>query len=322
MTVSIVFSIALYHMASNELDARLVHFQTNIQRGYEIMPGLNFNESLRLEQEDQANANLSINLIYANLFVLVAGGLGSYLLARRTLEPIEKAHESQSRFTSDASHELRTPLAAMKMEMEVALRDKNATAMELKEVISSNLEEVNKLSKLSEMLLNLSRLDHDKLSTETTDLFKITKVVVADFNQNKHRLEIVNGKKLHLKANEMAISELVKILIDNALLYSPQDSLVAIRLSKPDKNHVTFEITNSGSGISGDKLPYIFDRFYRADASRTNGPKRGFGLGLALAKRIVELHGGEISVESIPNEKTIFTFTLPTNNDFQAKPKN
>lgn len=87
------------------------------------------------------------------------------------------------------------------------------------------------------------------------------------------------------------------ILVDNALKYSPSDSLVTIKLSKRN-NKACFEITNTGEGISPDDLPHIFDRFYRADGSRTGGKKSGYGLGLALAKKIVEIHNGDLYASS------------------------
>src|SRR5690606_27239432 len=102
-------------------------------------------------------------LVYLNCIVLAAGGVGAYFLARRTLRPIEEAHEAQSRFTSDASHELRTPLAAMKAELEVTLLSKELDEAETREVLESSLEEVEKLTRLSDLLLKLSRLEYDKL---------------------------------------------------------------------------------------------------------------------------------------------------------------
>jgi signal transduction histidine kinase len=242
-------------------------------------------------------------------------------LARRNLIPIEKAHEAQSRFTSDASHELRTPLAVMKIELEAALRDKNASTDELKEVLSSNLEEVNKLSKLAEMLLNLSRSDHTKLKIESVNLTKITKNVVRDFKLPTSRISLTAISHLTVKGDETALSELVKVLIDNALQYSPKGSQVLINLSKQD-NQAKFEITNTGPGISQDKLPHIFERFFRADSSRTNGEHKGYGLGLALAKSIVELHNGELMASSTPDVETTFTFLLSLKSKPQAKSQN
>jgi two-component system heavy metal sensor histidine kinase CusS len=209
----------------------------------------------------------------------------------------------------------------MKMEMEVALRDKNASIEDLKEVLSSNLEEVDKLTKMSEMLLNLSRLEHNKLDVESIDLYKATRAVLDDFKQPVSRIDIVKGKRMAICGNETAITELIKVLVENSLLYSPKDSKVSIKLFRQGRHHGVFEITNHGPGILPEKLPNIFDRFFRADSSRTNGAKKGYGLGLALAKRIVELHDGELIASSTPGETTTFSFILPTKKDSQAKLK-
>jgi signal transduction histidine kinase len=310
MTISIIFSFSIYGITSNDVSNRLQHFETNLQRspGFMATPP----DSLRVDQSQQASENLAIELFYANLLILLVGGGGSYFLARRTLRPIEKAHEEQSRFTSDASHELRTPLAVMKAELEVTLKDKKSTNSELREVLESNLEEVEKLTQLSETLLNLSMLEHSKLEKKEFNFTELAQDCVRRFAQPKDRILIKADKKVMVMGNTSAIGELLSILIDNALKYSPDLSLVSITINKRQKNAV-FEITNTGSGISKDKLPHIFDRFYRADDSRTSGKQKGYGLGLSLAKRIVEIHNGELSVMSEVDHRTTFTVILSSN---------
>jgi len=321
MTVSILFSIAIFQIASSEVRTRLDRFQTNFQESTNNIPPSYQSNSFRDNEVIQASENLSMQLLYANLIVLVVGGFGSYFLARRSLKPIEKAHEAQSRFTSDASHELRTPLAVMKTEIEVALRDKEPTIDELKEVLSSNLEEIDKLTKLSEMLLQLSRLEHTKLKMFPISLNRVTNDILKSFKNSSDRISVTGKKMQIIIANETAIIEILRILIDNALLYSPPNTKILINISKQD-DFAKFEITNEGVGIKPDKLSHVFDRFYRADSSRTNGTKKGYGLGLSLAKNIIDLHNGIISVTSEPDKETTFTLLLPLNYKFQAKTKN
>lgn len=320
MSVSILFSIAIFQVASTEVKTRLDRFQTSFQDSNNVISPMNRVENFRAEELHKSCENLSIELIYANLIVLVFGGFGSYYLARRTMHPIERAHEAQSRFTSDASHELRTPLAVMKAEIEVALRDKQPTIEELKDTLSSNLEEIDKLTKLSEMLLSLSRLEHAKLKMLPVNLNRVAQDIVKDFRLKPERIKITGKKLLTVKANETALNDLIRILVDNALLYSPNDSQVHIKIQKQD-DCAKFEITNLGKGISEEKMAHIFDRFYRADSSRTNGEKKGYGLGLALAKNIIELHHGRISVTSEIDHETTFSVLLPLNNKSQAKTK-
>lgn len=322
MSLSVMFSIAFYQSATVEIDRQLNHLQNRFQDfPNNLGPPLDLSNEDQLQESKDAATNLSIQLLYVNFFVLIFGGLGGYFLARRTLMPIEKAHEAETRFTSDASHELRTPLATMKTEIEVALKDKDTSNGELKEILSSNLEEVNKLTKLAEMLLDLSRIDNMKLKFSPINLNQLTVAIVKNYNKSDKRLKVFDSKQLFVSANEIAIGDLIKILIDNALKYSPEDSQIKINIKK-QANNVTFEIINSGSGIESDKLPFIFDRFYRADSSRTGGSKKGYGLGLALAKNIVKLHKGSLSVSSAPGQNTSFKFQLPLYQQPKAKIKN
>lgn len=310
MFLSIVFSFVVYQISFHEVEARLNRFQIGMSVQHAPIPGPIMAESLRNDELDRAKNNLLIELVYVNIFIFTAGGFASFFLARRSLLPIEKAHEEQSRFTSDASHELRTPLAIMKTELEVSLRDKSAKTKDLRQTISSSLEEVNNLSKLAEMLLNLSQIDKTELKFEPINLSKVSAKTVQAFQLQQKRIIANYEKNTLVRGNETAIIDLIKILIDNALAYSPNDSQIKISVTNNDQS-AQFEITNVGPGIQQDKLPFIFDRFYRADSSRTSGDKKSYGLGLALAKKIVELHNGKIHVISIPNKTTTFTFFVP-----------
>lgn len=317
MAISLTFSIVIYQLNFREVNYRLENLQHNIINEFSA-PSLfssyfnNYKDgpnSLLFNEVRQASSQMILSLFYINMVVLIAGGLGCYFLARRTLKPIAEAHEAQSRFTSDASHELRTPLAAMKTELEVNLRDQNLEMDEARELLTSNLEEVNKLIALSEMLLHLSRLDHGKLEVDTIDLPVVLEEIVKRYPKEAKRFVITSRKKATTLANEAAINELVSILIENALKYSPVKSPIAIRIFEK-RGFIGFEIKNKGKQIPEEKLPKLFDRFYRADESRTNGAKNGYGLGLSIAKKIVDLHNGEIIVSS-DKEMTTFTFYLP-----------
>jgi len=320
MAISLVFSVAIYQLNFHEVNIRLENLQHAL-----IDPSIQtdttmsevFRDQLRMDQSRQAATQMILALIYINAFILVAGGFGSYFLARRTLEPIEKAHEAQSRFTSDASHELRTPLAAMKAELEVYLRDDKLALDEARELLESNLEEVDKLIQLSEMLLKMSRLDYDKLEKKQIDIVELLPSAMKSFTRSKKRFDITTRKQAQVFANEAAVLELMNILIDNSLKYSPAGSRISIRIFEK-RLMVGFEIKNSGKPISEEKLPHIFDRFYRADNSRTESGKNGYGLGLAIAKKITEIHHGYIQASSTEKE-TSFTFYLPSIRNLSAK---
>lgn len=262
-----------------------------------------------------AARNISTMLVYVNLLIFFGGGVLSYLLARRTLHQLEQAHDAQSRFASDASHELRTPLAAMKTELEVALRDQKLSSTDMRELLASNLEEVNKLTSLSKTLLQLSRLDHTNLEMKPVDLGMIANEVVQRYDKNANRIKLtLPSEPLVVKANPASIEELLTILVDNALKYSPEKSHIAAAL-KHEGRHATFTISNKGAGIPSEQLQHVFERFYRVNESRNDG---GSGLGLALAKEIIALHRGELSVSSKPNGKTTFIFSLQVMRKNQA----
>lgn len=317
MTISITFSIVIYQLNYREVSFRLVNLQHSLlQNPLYIVPNSQDNsngeygpDSPLSVQSSQAAEQMILSLVYINLVVLVAGGLGGYFLARRTLRPIEEAHEAQSRFTSDASHELRTPLTAMKTELEASLRDPNLSQAESRELLESNLEEVNKLIQLSTMLLQLSRLDHNTLERTQIDLVALLNKNLKTYKSSLKRFSIITRKKAVVSANESAVSELMMILIDNALKYSPKGSKITIKIFQR-RGTIAFEIHNLGNPIPQEKLPKLFDRFFRADTSRTNSSQNGYGLGLSIAKKIVDIHHGDITVRS-NKDGTTFSFFLP-----------
>jgi signal transduction histidine kinase len=317
MAISLLFSFVIYQLNFHEVSVRLENFEAGllgVPVTEEMQTGV---QRIRQIQVDQASFQMVMSLVYINLFILIAGGVGSYLLARRTLKPIEEAHEAQSRFTSDASHELRTPLAAMKTEIEVTLRDPKINEQEARELLESNLEEVEKLIQLSEMLLDLSRLDYDHLEMHSIDLPLLLTETLKTFKQDRKRFEITGRKLARVYGNRAAINELMTILIDNALQYSKPGSVITLRIFQ-QYGQVGFAITNVGPTIDAKAQTHIFERFYRADTSRTNSAKNGYGLGLAIAKKIIDVHNGEITVES-SNEQTTFTFLLPSPKRLRAK---
>jgi signal transduction histidine kinase len=262
---------------------------------------------------DEAHANLIFNLFIFNLFILLAGGVVSYVLAQRTLQPIEEAMESQSRFTADASHELRTPLTAMQTEIEVALRKRDLTAAQAKELLQSNLEEVSKLRALSENLLKLARNGDQALNLEAVSLEDISIEAMSNVVKAAQAKKMVfenNVKPLKVQADKVALAEVLKVLLDNAIKYSPKAGEV-ILASHQEGHNAVLTVTDKGQGISKTDLPHIFDRFYRSDQSRTKIQTEGYGLGLSIAKQLLELQGGTITVKSEQGKGSTFSVSLP-----------
>lgn len=316
MAISTCFSLALYRVSSNELTTgfrkdfgvfqRLPAFSDDLPRSLSIA---------RDQALADSNAHLRDNLIFYNVIIFVAGGVASYWFAKRTLRPIQRALELQSRFTADASHELRTPLTAMRSEIEVALRDKNLNLAEARELLSSNLEEVDKLQALSASLLKLAHYDEGTAASEMVDVALAP--LVEKTIKKASKLATDRGVKLtqdlaalQVKVDVASIQELVLILIDNATKYSKKGSEVHITL-KQDGHDAVIAVQDAGVGIAPDELPHLFERFYRADSSRTKHKVDGYGLGLAIAKSIVDAHHGYIEVTSAVGKGSTFRVHLP-----------
>jgi signal transduction histidine kinase len=132
----------------------------------------------------------------------------------------------------------------------------------------------------------------------------------ADLKHIKVETKLPKSNDLHVMGDQASLTELLVILLDNAVKFSPKDTKIAVKVHK-DLKHVELSITDMGVGITADDLPHIFDRFYRADTSRTSGEAHGYGLGLALAQKIAHLHNGNIAVVSKVEKGSTFTVTLP-----------
>jgi len=244
MVISICFSVAVGVTTAQEMSRPFD--QPRITFRYD--ENIEIFEGEFRARATQANSRIILALILINFGVLIFGAGLSFLLARWTLKPLEKAFARESQFVSDASHELKTPLAALRAENEVLLRDKSADKKSLREQIASNLEEVKKLQNLAETLLQLNQ------SQPVTD--------------PKERAEIVE--------------QIVKILVENAVKYDPKHRQPEIVRSEKE-----IKVIDQGSGIAEEDLPHIFERFYRAVKSRTtDGYGLGLALAQSLAEQI------------------------------------
>jgi two-component system sensor histidine kinase CiaH len=313
MLVSITCSLALYNVSSNDIENNVRH-RLPLSVNQLLSPNdLQSLENLRDRQLTTDRSHLKENLISFNILVLILGGAAAYALARRTLAPIEESLEAQKRFTSDASHELRTPLTAMQAETEVALRDPKLTKAQATELLQSNLEEVAKLKALSEGLLHLAQTNKPtELSPTDLKISLMDATERLEKTAKTKKITIENqAKDLTLKAEPHSLTELLVILIDNAIKYSPPGKKVLISTSSNNKTG-KISIKDEGVGIKASDLPHIFDRFYRAESSRSKIQSDGYGLGLAIAKKLADSMDGVIEVKSAPDKGSTFTIVLPT----------
>jgi signal transduction histidine kinase len=251
-------------------------------------------------------------LLITNIWILIiSGGLG-YYLAGLTLKPIQTVMEDQKRFISDASHELRTPLTVIKTETEVSLRDKKLNLKNAKKQLISNLEETEKLKKLTDYLLCMGK----NKRLEKIDLNEVAKTVAGNF---KYKINL-DVKKVKIMFNKVAMEELLTILLDNAGKYNSKDGQITLSASsslvgtdsffKKKRVKIIIEVKDEGIGINKSDLPHIFNRFYRVDGSRTKNKVEGYGLGLAIAKNIVDTYKGKIEVDSEVGKGSVFRVVL------------
>ena len=316
MLLSLVFSGLLYRLSLNELQRDFHQRVVTLQQSpFRNAPGVQELIALRTEQIEESRDHFRRELLTINLIILLIGGGLAYLLAKRNLAPIEEAHRAQTRFTADASHELRTPLAAMRSEIEVTLRDTKLNLVAAKRQLASNLEEIAKLEQLSSGLLQLARQEHHIGNAASIDLVQITEEVIKSLAMLAKRQKIelqpvLPAEPLFVRGDGWSLQELITILLDNALKYSQAATVVTISLKKQG-SLAELAVHDRGFGIKPSDLPHIFDRFYRADQARSKEKVSGYGLGLAIAKQIVEAHRGTIVATSTPSLGTIFTVRLP-----------
>lgn len=321
VAISLLFTASLYRLSSAQLEDSLrreyLRFRPLINlnadgssgliapNGVTVSPDVvQYQTELRLGKR-----HLALELAYFNLVILVMASLASYQLAKRTLRPIEEALEAQTRFSGDASHELRTPLAAMQAEIEVALRNSKLSAADARKLLESNLEEVAKLNNLSEGLLRLAR--GTQLPFEAVDLDEVVRQAkdrLAKAAASRSVTVVQQGSGLAARGDAQTLVELVAILLDNAIKYGPSGGTVTVGQARQGRQAV-ITVADEGPGVAEADLPHIFERFYRAEASRSR-ETGGYGLGLSIAAKIVETHKGTVQAAN-SGQGAVFTVRLP-----------
>lgn len=251
-------------------------------------------------------------LSIVGLACLAFSFVGSFFLAHKAMLPIQQAWQQQKNFLADASHELRTPLAVIQTNLEIVMGCKEETVASQQKWLTNIQEETSLMAKLVNDLLFLARADAKQQLLDCTsfDLHAAIFQAISPFEP----LLTAKGIKLtstiapcSVNGDVGRIKQIIGILLDNALRHTPAGGAIAIGLTY-DKTKVQLSVTDSGEGIPPEHLPRIFDRFYQVDTARNKG---GAGLGLAIAKHIMECHNGSIMVESQPGTGTCFTIQMP-----------
>ncbi len=309
-------SALFYQRTASVIELEYERIEQRLQfemQAYPLSIGRQSARRIQLADIEYSKRLVAVQLLRVNVLLSLLVAIASYVLAGQTLRPIQTAMEAQKRFVGDAAHELKTPITALKTSLEVNLLDpKLSTAAQ--QILRENLEDVTHLEQLSNSLLRLAKMEAEATTLEKVSVEKAIGVVVRQFTPlaraKKVRLqaEPVEGQ-LFVKATDALLREVVSILVDNAIKYSPQSSTITIS-ARAKRTSVAISVSDTGQGIAKRDLPFIFDRFYRADQSRTHSDANGYGLGLALAKKLMQQLGGSITVESSQGSGATFTLVF------------
>lgn len=285
-------ALALAAFAAFVLTGRaLVPLKAMRQAAHEIGAG-DLKQRLAVQGDDElAELALAFNAMAANL--------------DRSFKEMKEAYESQKRFTADASHELRTPLARLQLATSSALR---GDGTEYRSALETADASAKKMAGLIRDLLMLARADAGQLGLRR-DHFDLRLPVSDALNafDREIRAEFPPGP-LSVVGDQDHLERVVSNLVENAIRHTPEGKAISVRVA-PEPGSAAITISDEGSGIAPEHLPHLFERFYRADASRTGGD--GVGLGLAICKSVVEAHGGTIEVQSEPGKGTCIKIQIP-----------
>lgn len=229
-------------------------------------------------------------------------------------ESLEQTFESQKQFTSNASHELRTPVSIILAECEYAVENASDKD-ELLEAIASIQKQSYRMSHMIETLLVFSRIENhsDKYVRTDTDLSELISSLCRDHNiisQKGITVSFECGESITYPINKELFVLMMNNLIGNGIRYGKENGFVKVTLERHDDN-VIITVEDSGTGVSEEDMPHIWERFYRSDRSRST---KGLGLGLSLVKEIAEYHSGTVSAESTQGAGSIFRVRLNVNN--------
>lgn len=232
----------------------------------------------------------------------------------RMITRLDEAFQHINRFSADASHELRTPLTILQLELE-GIVSNHALSVTIADQIGSALEETNRMSRIVESLLTISRLDagETKLDRLPLDFGALVHATSSEMRIMAHEKSIAlrmnTESGVWVRGDRTRLQQIVVNLVDNAIKYTPEAGLVEVR-SRAENGAAVLEVEDNGVGIPPHAIPHVFERFYRVDKARSRA-SGGAGLGLSIVKAICAAHGGEIQVSSLEGRGSCFQVRLP-----------
>lgn len=247
----------------------------------------------------------------------------SYLMSVNAIRPIKDFYITQRQLISDASHEIKTPITVVSANLDLMSSAPNSTIASNQKWLDSSKYQIQRMSNLILQLLELSNLEESTVlhNFQKFNASDVCQGVILSFEAGCFEKNITVALDIHdgiiAKGSEIDFEKLVTILVDNAVKYTPINGHVSIIFKKEIKSSVLC-VENSGKGIAADKIPFLFERFYKIDNSHAESGN-SFGLGLSIAKSIATKMKGSLICESQIDEYTRFVLTLPLENDWLKK---
>ena len=265
-----------------------------------------------------AEQRLLLGLLVGGAAALLLSLLGARFLADRALIPIETAFRRQQEFVADASHELRTPLTVLRASADLLANHRAEPLEQNADLLDDLRSEIVQLERLANDLLTLARsdLDGQALALAPLDLTlfvaDLTRQVTPLAQQHDLSLRSQGADAVEIEADPDRLRQVLLILLDNAIAHTPPGGTLTVSATQQG-HEALIAVRDTGEGIAPEHLPRLFDRFYRVDRAR-NRDAGGAGLGLAIAKALIEHHGGQIAVTSTLGTGTTVTIRLPLSN--------
>lgn len=291
---------------------RIFNIAVSNDKGFS--PVKNIQIIYNLKREKEMLYYLLIVIGFGSLLSVFIAVMAGVYLANKALIPIKISWEKQQQFVADASHELRTPLSVMKLNLEHLFRHPDNSIEQESETIHQAIKEINYMSKMTADLLSIARSDSNQsqIIRSSIELDEVLNQVIKNIRSLAMQKNInlnADIQPIKVMGDKEKLKQLFVILLDNAVKYTKENGSISIR-SSVKNSRVIIDIIDTGIGISKNDLPYIFDRYYRGDKSR-NRDLEGSGLGLSIAKWIIQSHSGTIRVVSKEGVGTHVFVNLP-----------
>lgn len=269
-----------------------------------------------IQAQQDAISLLLILLLAVGGVSLLGAGVGGLFLANRAMAPARLAWTNQQRFIADAAHELRTPLTLLRADAEVLLRSHEHMGAEDAALLEDIVAEANHMGNLASNLLTLARLDNNGYMHREHEVVNLAKLAqegarrVEAFAEQSHiSVEVENTGAPYVIGDPMLLEQAMLVLLDNAIKYNRPGGRVTVHTAVQDEQAL-LEVQDTGMGIAAEHLPHLGERFYRVDKARSR-EAGGTGLGLSIARSIAAVHGGTLTLHSIPEQGTTVSILLP-----------